>query len=411
MPQKNKTLQEVAAQILSEAAIDTLQQDAVTGQEPMHHLKSIGDPLERMTDLGGSTLTDPAGGNVGQKAAAVLTQMKAPKGPVIGPEGMHAEPVNPDGTKKGEEDAEPPMATQSGNSPTPEGTEEVKAHSYWDLKKESVSPAALEAARQSRIESIREAMKGISVEEDIQAIFGNTQLTEEFRNRIKNVFETAVITRAMAVVEQIEEEVVNAAEESVTEIREELENKLDTYLDHVVKEWLEENKVAVESGLRSELTEEFMTDLRTLFLNHNISIPEEKVDVVESLTSKVEELQNKLNETLNSNIELNRKINESQKGTLINTVSEGLTATQKEKFKTLAESVDFTTEGEFVKKLNEVKTSYFSTVNGGTRIVTPVMIAEQAGPTPLEEDTSTVVTDPTMQAYTRTISRFAKFNK
>jgi hypothetical protein len=370
---------------LAEAAIDVLQSSAKQGQEPMHSVTpAAGDTLQNKVDLGGATTREPQGNDVGKVTAAHRPQATAPKGPVVGAEGIHHGPEGgAKGTAEGgEEEVEPPMATSGGCAPT-KGSEAADT-----LYSEDMEPTAeeIEAVRQERVNAIRETMRTLSVDEDINAMFAGSELlqSESFRSNAKTIFETAVIARAIMVAEKLEEDIIQASEEAVEEIREEIEGRVDAYLDHMVEQWMGKNEVAIESGLRTEISEEFIDGLRNLFLEHNLDIPEEKVDVVESLTAKVEQLQSQINETLNTNVELTKAINEGKKTNLIASVCEGLTATQTEKFKTLAEGVEFTTEGEYKGKLDVIREQYFSKQVNNRAVTSQVALAEGSSPTPVE---------------------------
>jgi len=392
---------------LSEAAVDVLQASAKAGQEPMHRGPERGsDPgavaaAGAVVDLGGATTTKPEGTNIGQVTAAHRSQAAAPKGPAVAGEPMHKGPEKDDtdgAANRGEPDAEPPLATQSGNADTAPGTGEAADTLY---KEETVPTAEeIEAARVARLEGIRETMKSLSVEEDMAAMFAGFELSEDFKTKAKTIFEAAVITRAVMVVEKLEKEILEASEQAVEEIKEELESQVDSYLDHMVEQWMSKNEVAVTSGLKSEITEEFIEDLRNLFVEHNMNIPEEKVDVVEALTAKVEELQAQINETLNTNVELNKKINEAKKTELISAVCEGLTATQVEKFRTLTESVEFTTEGEYREKLNIIRGQYFSNNQVNKKPQSQIALAES-----LETPVETKEVSGAMARYVEGISR------
>lgn len=407
-----KTLAEAAKEILespvlNEAAVDHLQWDATHNQEPMHHSNSVDDPSSATVDLGGATNENPDGGPVGVITAKYRGQMLAPKGPSVSGEKMHALPSDNTGRsmKSPAEidgvydtiETRPPMGTDRGAAPTAPGTEESEP----DVREE------IELARAARLDSIRAMMREMSVEEDLNALFGGVELTEEFKNKTKTVFEAAVISRAMVVVEQLEQEILEASEQAVEEIREELENNVDAYLDHMVNEWMTKNEVAIESGLKTELAEEFIEDLRRVFLNHNINIPEEKVDVVEELAARVEQLEAQLNESINTNVELNKEINEAKKAALMDTVCEGLTATQAEKFRTLAESVEFITEDEYVEKLGVIKSQYFSAVNNNKKVLTqnPVLLGESADPSPVEGE---IINDPVVASAVAALDRTFK---
>lgn len=199
-----------------------------------------------------------------------------------------------------------------------------------------------------------------SFESDIDALFADdSTISEEFKSKATTIFEARVLDRVQQIQEQMETEYASMLEEAVEEIKSDLTEKVDDYLNYVVEQWLEQNEIAIETGLRSELTEEFIAGLRNLFAEHYISVPEDKVDLVEELASKVEELESKLDEEIERGIELNKALVESLKTEITYTVCEGLTDTQMEKIKSLAESVEFTTEEEYQEKLETIRENYF----------------------------------------------------
>jgi len=199
-----------------------------------------------------------------------------------------------------------------------------------------------------------------SFESDIDALFADdSTISEEFKSKATTIFEARVLDRVQQIQEQMETEYASMLEEAVEEIKSDLTEKVDDYLNYVVEQWLEQNEIAIETGLRSELTEEFIAGLRNLFAEHYISVPEDKVDLVEELASKVEELESKLDEEIERGIELNKALVESLKTEITYTVCEGLTDTQMEKIKSLAESVEFTTEEEYQEKLVTIRENYF----------------------------------------------------
>jgi SHS2 domain-containing protein len=388
---------------LAEAAVDVLQSSAKSGQEPMPKVDtSVGAPAAAIVDLGGATHQQPDGGPVGQKASAVRSQMTPPKGPSVGAEGVNKADTSNQPQLKVSAEVQPAMATPSGNAPTANNAHETGIGEEVETEPE-LTAEEIEAARVARLEGIRATMKSISVDEDVSAMFEGSDLSEEFKTKIKTIFEAAVVAKAVLVVEKMEQEILAAAEESVAEIKEQLEGQVDSYLDHMVSEWMEQNKVAVEAGLKTEITEEFIGGLRDLFVEHNMSIPEEQVSVVEALTAQVEELTGKLNETLNNNVELSKRINEAKKVEVIATVCEGLTATQAEKLKTLAEGVDFTTEGEYKGKLSIIREQYFPKVNSQQVAVTSTVVLNEPS-----EPTAVLVEEhiaPQMQVYTAALSK------
>jgi hypothetical protein len=225
----------------------------------------------------------------------------------------------------------------------------------WNEEKESKEH---ESAKMERKEAMKEKMKS-KMKEDMDALMSGENLSEEFVSKATTIFEAAVIARAEMVIEEAEAELMEQFEEAVESIKEDLAAKVDDYLNYMVEEWIKENQIAIETGLRAEIVEDFITGLKGLFEQHYIDIPEEKVNVVEGLTSKVEELEDALNEQINRAVEMNKELNEHKKNEAIYTACEGLTQTQVEKMKSLAEGVEFTTEEEFNGKLETLKESYF----------------------------------------------------
>jgi len=207
----------------------------------------------------------------------------------------------------------------------------------------------------SAVEEMKAQMK-----EDIDSLFADDKtISEDFKSKAATIFEARVFDRVAQIQEQLEAEYAGQLVEAVEVIKQELTEKVDDYLNYVVEQWMEENEIAVESGLRSEITEDFIAGLRNLFAENYINVPEDKVDLVEELASKVEELEEKLNEEIETNIQYKKQLTEAVKVQLVNEVCEGLTATQVEKIKSLAESVEFSTEEEFVEKLETIRENYF----------------------------------------------------
>jgi hypothetical protein len=195
---------------------------------------------------------------------------------------------------------------------------------------------------------------------DVSALLSGEELSEDFKEKASTIFEAAVIARTQAMMEEVEEALFEEFELAVEEVKNDLSAKLDDYIGYMAEEWVKENTLAIEKGLRAEIVEEFIAGLKNLFVEHYIDIPEEKVDVVEELTNKVEELEAQINEEIQSAVELRKELNEHKKNEAIHAVCEGLTQTQVEKMKSLAESVEFTTDEEFADKLVTLRTSYFT---------------------------------------------------
>lgn len=201
----------------------------------------------------------------------------------------------------------------------------------------------------------------VDMSEDIEALFAGEELSEDFKLKAKTIFEAAVKAKVDSEIVRIEEAYAETLEEQVQSIQEELSSNVDDYLNYVVEQWVSENEVAIEAGLRSELTEEFISGLRNLFAEHYIDIPEDKVSVVEEMSAKVEELEAKLNEEIDRNVALNKVINESKQFEILVDACDGLTDTQAEKLKSLAEGIEFTSADEYAQKVSIIKESYFTT--------------------------------------------------
>ncbi len=241
----------------------------------------------------------------------------------------------------------------------------------------------------------------LDLSDDVNALLEGESLSDEFKEKATTIFEAAIKTRLESIIAQLQETYETALQTALEETTTELETKLDEALNYMVNEWFEDNKIAIEAGLRSEIVEEFLEKLHDLFIESYIDIPEEKVDVVEELASQVAELQDQFNEQIEKNIQLTKMINEQKKINAIHAVCEGLTQTQVEKMKSLAESIDFTTSTEFETKLEILKESYFPTqVKTGSGI----QLNEETDFN--QEETKTY--DSEMDIYAKTISKTVK---
>lgn len=245
----------------------------------------------------------------------------------------------------------------------------------------------------------------VDVKDDVKALFGEEDLSEEFKEKAATIFETAVVTKINEHIETYKSTINESFAQDTQAIKDELSEKMDTYLDYVVEQWAKDNELAIEQGLKAELTEDFMSGLKNLFEDHYIDIPETKVDVVEELAAKNEELQSQLNAEMEKNMEAKKAIEENDQQKIIDEVTEGLAETQKEKFQTLAEGVEFKDKESFQKKLSIIKESYFSVDNEKE-------VADLVGETdePLDEEAKPEGSslDPKMAGYAAAISRSLK---
>jgi hypothetical protein len=234
---------------------------------------------------------------------------------------------------------------------------------------------------------------------DINAMFADdSTISEEFKSKVSTIFEARVSDRVTQIQEEIETRYAGMLEEAVESVKSDLTEKVDDYLSYVVEQWMEENQIAIESGLRAELTEDFIGGLRNLFAEHYIDVPAEKVDLVDELAGKVEELESKLNEEIERGVSYAKALVESRKNEIAREIGEGLTATQAEKIKSLAEGVEFSTEDEYKSKLETLRENYFPS---GTKKATEAQLNEQFE----ETEEKKVINDPFVAAVSQAISK------
>jgi len=237
------------------------------------------------------------------------------------------------------------------------------------------------------------------MKEDVDALFADdSTISEEFKSKVSTIFEARVNDRVTQIEEEIETHYAGMLEEAVQTIKDDLTEKVDDYLNYVIEQWMEENQIAIESGLRSEMTEEFISGLRNLFAEHYIDVPAEKIDLVSELATKVEELESSLNEEIERGIQIKKSLIESHKTEVVHVVCEGLTATQVEKIKSLAESVEFSTEEEYKNKLETIRENYFPS---GTKRADENQLHEELG----DVEDKKVSSDPFVNAVAQAISK------
>jgi hypothetical protein len=208
-------------------------------------------------------------------------------------------------------------------------------------------------------ETVEEETVEIDIEDDVNALLGGEELSEDFRAKAKTIFEAAINSKVSAIREEIVREHEEKLSEEVEEIKVELQERVDSYLEYVADEWFVENQLAVENGLKADMTESFLEGMKGLFEEHYVQIPEEKYDVLKSMVEKLDDMETKLNEQIEKNIALNKGLAEATADGILESVSEGLAATQKEKLASLAESVEFESDEEYREKLETLKESYF----------------------------------------------------
>ena len=241
----------------------------------------------------------------------------------------------------------------------------------------------------------------VDVEQDVQALFEGEELSEEFQSKARTIFEAAIKEKVSEIKENLQTAYEQALVEEVASVRNELTERVDAYLEYVADEWIQENALQVETGLKTEMTESFLEGMKSLFEEHYVSVPEDKYDVLESMVDKLDEMESKLNEQIERNVALNQRLAESNSDVILADVSEGLALSQKEKLASLASNVEFESETDYREKLVKLKESYFpsktsapsahsETISEGTQVDSPQQVSSA------------------MEAYMQTLSRVAK---
>jgi hypothetical protein len=249
-------------------------------------------------------------------------------------------------------------------------------------------------------EEEEEVVEEYDIDEDVNALMEGEELSEDFKERAKTIFEAAISSKVNQIKESLEAHYEERLVEEVEEIKEALSERVDSYLEYVSDEWFNQNHLVIQGGLKEELTESFMTGLKGLFEEHYVSIPEDKYNVLESMVEKLDEMETKLNEQIEKNVSLNKRLAESVADGIFEQVSEGLALSQKEKLASLAESVEFESEEEYREKLETLREAYFP-----SKVASPKAKSESLSE---QVDNSPEVISGSMSAYLNTLSRFSK---
>ena len=247
-----------------------------------------------------------------------------------------------------------------------------------------------------------EMKEEFDIEEDVNALLAGEDLSEEFQEKARTIFETAIRSKVADIKEELQETYENALIEEIEVIKEGLVDRVDAYLEYVADEWVSENALAVEHGLKTEMTESFLQGMRGLFEDHYVSIPEDRYDVIESMVDKLDEMEGKLNEQIQRNVALNRRLAESVADVIFADVAEGLALSQKDKLASLAENVEFDSEANYREKLVTLRESYFPS-NTGTQRDDSETLSES---TDVQSQQPQV--DGRMATYLQTLGRVAK---
>ena len=278
----------------------------------------------------------------------------------------------PTGTIKQVKDVITKNAGKADPMPTaPKYAEEAEAD-------ESQEVVAEEESTETETEAVD---LNAAIEEDVNALLSGEDLSEEFKEKAKTIFEASINAKITDIENQLNEQYEKALNEQVEEIKVELTESTDAYLEYVAQEWMEENALQVENGIKTEMTESFMEGMKKLFEEHYVTLPEDKYDVLENMVDKLDEMETKLNEQIEKNVTLNQKLGESTAQTIFNNVAEGLATSQKEKFQSLAESVEFESEESYRGKIETLKESYFGQKKAPSTASAPQELKEEAAHT------------------------------
>ena len=356
--------------------------------EPMPKLDLDTPGQPSVEDLGGPT---PENYRPDDDSAKLRTPSLAQVKDVVN-KGAQAAEAMPAGMKEESEEVEDQEIVSE------EETTEEEVVSEEETTEEEVVAEATD-------ESEEEVESEINVEEDVNALFAGEELSEEFQDKARTIFETAIKSKVEEVKEQIQVQYQAQLVEEVAAVKTELTERVDSYLEYVAQEWLEENQLAIEHGLKTEMTESFLSGMKGLFEEHYVAIPEEKYDVIESMVDKLDEMESKLNEQIGKNVALNKRLAESTADVIFAEVAEGLAVTQKEKLASLAENVEFDSEETYREKLVTLRNSYFSESATSAQRDAAETVVEST-----QEQTTTAAPEAgsIMEAYLQTLSRVSK---
>ena len=361
--------------------------------EPMPKLDLDTPGQPSVEDLGGPS---PENYRPDDDSAKLKTPSLAQVKDVVNKGAKPAEAM-PAGMKEESEEVEEDQEIVSEE----ETTEEEVVSEEETTEEEVVAEATDETE-----EEVQETVEAeFSVEEDVNALFAGEELSEEFQDKARTIFETAIKSKVEEVKEQIQVQYQAQLVEEVAAVKTELTERVDSYLEYVAQEWLEENQLAIEHGLKTEMTESFLTGMKSLFEDHYVTIPEEKYDVIESMVDKLDEMESKLNEQIDKNVALNKRLAESVADVIFAEISEGLAVTQKEKLASLAENVEFDSEETYREKLVTLRNSYFSESATSAQRDAAETVVEST-----QEQTTTAAPEAgsIMEAYLQTLSRVSK---
>ena len=280
-------------------------------------------------------------------------------------------------------------------------TSSKKKEKMKDMKKEESESDEEVVAEEAEEDEI-----AVDVSEDVEALLNGEELSEEFKEKATTIFETVVVSRVKSEVAKFKKELSESNAVAIDEAKESLVEKVDGYLSYVVEQWISENEIALESGMKSEILDGFINGMKNLFAEHYVDVPEDRFDLLGDAQEKVEELEKKLNEQLEANVELNKSVKAMEKDEVLSKASDGMAETDKEKFAGLTEDLSFEDKESFEKKVSTIRESYFASKPSKTNVET--VVTDE--PVQLEEETKKSISDPKISAYADMLDRSNKNN-
>ena len=272
---------------------------------------------------------------------------------------------------------------------------------YKSMTSEEVEEEVSEEIDEETSEELESKLVEIEIEDDLNAISEALDLSEENQAKAKTIFKAAVQSKVSEVEKDLKEAYESELKTSVDKVKAELSEAVDKYLSYVADEWTKENELAIERGLKAEMTENFITGLKTLFVEHYVDVPEDKYDVIDELSNRLDEMEVKLDSEVQSNMDIAEELNTLKRENVVKEASSDLTESQKEKLESLANGVDFNDESDFQEKIGEIKEAYFG-IESET-ISEDTVVEEGTGT--LEEENASPVIEPTLQRYADAISK------
>ena len=360
--------------------------------DPMPTMADPGTQLGNVEDLGGPTPENSKPDDDSNKLKTPSATLKQVKD-VVNKGAAAAEAVSDEVEEGQEVVAEEPAQEEEVVAEEPES---ILRKKMADAIKESE-----ETTEEEEVVAEQEEVIEVNIEDDINALIAGEQLSEDFQEKARTIFEAAINSKVSVIKEDLEKEYAKVLQEEIDSTKIQLTERVDSYLEYVAGEWLEENSLAVEQGLKAEMSESFLTGMKSLFEEHYVSIPEDKYDVLESMVNKLDDMEEKLNEQIDKNVNLTKRLAESKSDGILSDVSEGLAVTQKDKLASLAESVEFESETDYREKLVTLRNSYFPTRQVAS---TPSDDSEMLS----EESKEPVQSTGTMANYLTTLQRITK---